>query len=318
MKNTLKLLKSKKGVTLVELMVVLFISSILLTIAFNFLQLTNGLMTSIKSNTNLDTTCDAVNEYFRSSLQNAITISVFSYPENASKDISDPNSESSKMIAQYENYFHTYYEPYKDQPKKDQPYTIRAIGVLKNWNRDYRLYDFGDISNLSELHWGTGLNYEGVNKYRFDLLIDNRDGGGRWQNGLDYNEFHRFDAFNDAFYSNAESGHEANYSFQVCFDSAGKQLTDDKGALIPDVYVDYFTLKSQIFKRTGDSYEPANQLREISFKLYNGTAEFLGTTNEDGTPKATVNKTITEGGTEMIDISDGMCGAVMLYVTRNL
>ncbi len=309
MKKRLKRLFNKKGITLVELLVVLVVSSILLTIAFNMLQVTNRLMTSIKSNANLDTTCDAANEYIRSSLQNAISICVYSYPE------ADVNPEAEAMRTQYEKYCKTYIE--------GQPgiYSIRAIGVLKNYNKDYRLYDFGDISDLTtdKFKWGESLNYAGDRKYRFDLLIDNRDGGGRWQGGLDFNEFHRFDAFSDAFYSNASSGGEVNCSFQLCFDSIGKELKDDEGVVKPDIYgVKYLTFKSQIFKRTGESYEPANQLREVSFKLHNGSAEFPGVTNEDGTIRKTINKTKTEGGTEMIDISDGMNGVVLLYVTRNL
>lgn len=310
MKKRFKRLWGKKGVTLVELIVVLAVSSIILGIAMGMLLPVSRLMDSIKSNAGMDAACDTINEYIRSSLQNATGVSIFNYPDGSI------TSDADAMKTQWEEYE-------KDASKG---YKIKALAILRNYNDDYRLYDFGDVTTFNDprFYWGASFHPTTI-----DALIHNRDGGGRWAGGLDFNEFHRFDALHEAFYCNGSQSGELNYSFQVCFDFAGKALVDEDGNPIPDIEgVNYLTLKSQIFKRTGKtvfdhydadgnpvfssmaSFEPVNQLRSVSFNLFNGNASL------DSAKK--INKTVTENGAEIIDTSAGMSGVIILYQVRDL
>ena len=132
MKKRLKKIFNKKGVTLVELLVVLVITAIMMTIAFNMFQITNNLMTSIKSNAHLDTLCDIVNEYVRESIDSASAISVFEY-----KDEEEVKDKISAKVSAYRAGASTNKE------------FVKAIAVLKDDSTGrefYRLYDFGDIT----------------------------------------------------------------------------------------------------------------------------------------------------------------------------
>lgn len=294
MKKRFKRLWRKKGVTLVELIVVLAVSSIILGIAMGMLLPVSRLMDSIKSNAGMDAACDTINEYIRSSLQNATGVSIFNYPDGSI------TSDADAMKTQWEEYE-------KDASKG---YKIKALAVLRNYNDDYRLYDFGDVTTFADprFSWGTACHPTNIVE-----LIDYRD-GAEDKGGLPPNKFHRFDALHEAFYSNGSQSGELNYSFQVCFDFAGKALVDEDGNPIPDIEgVNYLTLKSQIFKRTGKtmaSFEPVNQLRSVSFNLFNGNASL------DSAKK--INKTVTENGAEIIDTSAGMSGVIILYQVRDL
>lgn len=304
MKNRFKHLLGKKGLTLVEILVVLVVSSILLGIAMGMLMPVSRLMNSLKGNAHMDAMCDTANEYIRGTLQTATSVSVFSFP-----DLPDDEIDWSAMEDQLTEY------------KKDTAgYQIKLLAVLRNYNDDYRIYDFGDVTDLNDarFHWAASFHPDTL-----QLLIKNRDGGGRWQGGLDGNEFHRFDAFNEAFYSNGFESGELNYSYQVCFDSVGKELKDEEGNVTPGI--GYLNVKSQIFKRTEKAWvskedgsyehhipasEPVNQLRSLSFNIFNGDATL------DSEQK--VNSTVVQDGAEMIDTSSGMSGVVILYKVRDI
>ena len=305
MKENIKRLHGKKGVTLVELIVVMAITAIIFGVAIAFLQPVTALMNSLKGNAHMDTMCDTVNEYIRSSLHTATSISVFTYPDSGTSIADDADA----MDDQYNEY----------KKKVDEGFTIKALAVLRNDNDDYRLYDFGNVSDLSKFEWGKNSPKFTVNS--FSNLIDNRDGGDPAAGGLDFNEFHKFDAFNEDFYANGSNDKELNYSLQMCFDYSNKEIQDEEGNTIDGVQ--YLTMKSQVFKRTGRNYydpddgtvhhnasfEPVNQLKSISFNLLNGKASF------DSSKK--INKTVIDGGAEMIDTSDGMSGVIILYLVKN-
>lgn len=308
MEKRLKRLLGKKGLTLVEILVVLVVSSILLGIAMGMLMPVTRLMNSLKGNAHMDATCNTVNEYIRGSLQGATSISIYTYPDDGT-DI-----DGAAMNTQWEAY---------QAKAQAEGYKVKALAVLRNYNDDYRLYDFGDVTNLSDPRFFWGASFHPTS---LKLLVDNRDGGGRGANGLNFNEFHRFDAFNEEFYSNGADGGEVNYSFQMYFGSTDKAIDelDDDGNVIGTINgVNYLTVKSQIFKRTGRNwfdfsegvlhkdatFEPTNQLRSLSFKLFNGNAII------DSSKK--VNKVVMQDGVEMIDTSDGMSGVIVLYLVKD-
>lgn len=87
MNSIFKRLLSKKGVSLVELIVAMAITSVILLIATSMLAPANNLMNSIKGNAHLDTLCDTANEYIRGALQTAVSISVYKYDSSTLNDI---------------------------------------------------------------------------------------------------------------------------------------------------------------------------------------------------------------------------------------
>ena len=72
-------LKGKKGTTLAEVLVAMFITSILMGIAFGMMSTQTKLTATIKSNAHMDSICDTVNEYVRSSIAAAKRGVVFKY-----------------------------------------------------------------------------------------------------------------------------------------------------------------------------------------------------------------------------------------------
>lgn len=295
MKQRFKRLLNKKGLTLVEILVVLVVSSILIGIAMGMLTPVTRLMQSLKGNAHMDAACNTVNEYIRGSLQNATSVCIIPY------------SNVDTVKSQWGEYTKKY--------NKASGYKVMALGVMENYNGDFRLYDFGDVTTIN-YSWGDTLHLTSAGENppgtAFATLIKDRDGGGRWMGGLDGHEFHKFDAFNEAFYSNGlESG--GNYGIQVAFEVNSKALEveGEDGEITTVDGVGYLTIYSQIYKRIGDysvdnektswpityfknivEVEPANQMRSLSFKLYNGTATLDQSEN--------VNKVVEKnGGKEM-------------------
>lgn len=138
MKNFFKPILNKKGLTLAEILVVLFISSVILVITANLMKPVQNLLNSVRSNAHIETLCDTANEFIRSSVQTANDVTVFRLDDTAeSGDISDEslNAVDAKLT----------------EYKKDG-YNVKAIAVLKNSKGSkgmYRVYDFGVISATS-------------------------------------------------------------------------------------------------------------------------------------------------------------------------
>lgn len=308
MKKRFKLLKSKKGITLVELIVVMAVAAILFGIAMGIVQPVTALINSLKSNANMDTTTDIANEYIRNCMEKSVAVSAVSYHD----------------LDAIKNTWKTYTDTYK----KTNGYSVRALGVMGNYNGDTRLYDFGEV-NVINYTWGTPdhlthFNSVGENPpgTTFVTLIRDRDGGPNC--GFGGNVFHKFDVFTDAFYSNGLQDN-LNYSFEVAFEIEDKEITSGSTTITG---VSRITLYSQIFKRTTEKvkdedgnekkvsgYEPVNQARSISFNLLNGSAELDISQN--------VNSIQTEAdGTKSIkintDAGGGRDGLVILYVVRDI
>ena len=204
MKIFYKRILSKKGLTLVEILVVLIVASVLLLCATGMLAPVNNLLNSVKSNAHMDTACNTVNEYIRGILEKSEAISIIPY----SKFNNDPVTVRNE------------WKTYTDKYTPAKGYEVKAIGILENYNGDFRLYDFGKVNNI-DYSWGTSFTVktsdDGVDPGKaFVLLVQNRDGGSEAHGGLNGNDFHLFDAFNEEFYSNGATG-AVNYSYEVAF-----------------------------------------------------------------------------------------------------
>lgn len=319
MKKFYKLLLSKKGFTLVEILVVLIVASILLICATGMLAPVNNLLNSVKGNAHMDATCDTINEYMRGTLEKAEKICIIPY------------SQIDTLKSQWKTYTDSY--------NASNGYEVRAMGVMENYNGDFRLYDFGDVTVIN-YSWGydpsdpliTNSANDGiVPGNAFASLMKNRDGGGRWQKGLDGHEFHWFDAFNEEFYSNGTMG-QSNNSYQIAF-----ELNNSGGT-------PYLTVSSQMFRRTGTNqfhssvsgvnyfntlatYEPTNQIKQMSFQLLNAANATIEGANSVNTVDTTAD------GTKYIKLAadpnavlesdhsvhkQAQDGIVILYVVRNI
>lgn len=125
MRKRIKRLFGKKGLTLVEVLVVLVVSSILLGIAMGMLRPVSSLLNTLKGNAHLDAVCDTANEYMRGRLQTALSVTM----------VKADNAESVGAAA--ENCLATAGSNIK----------LRAIGILPNEAGLYRIYDFGVIGD---------------------------------------------------------------------------------------------------------------------------------------------------------------------------
>lgn len=81
MKHRIKRIFNKKGLTLVEILVVLLVSSIILAIAMNMMGPVNNLMNSVRSNAQMDMMCDSANEYIRGKIQAAESLKIYRLTE---------------------------------------------------------------------------------------------------------------------------------------------------------------------------------------------------------------------------------------------
>lgn len=331
MKQRFKRLLKKKGLTLVEILVVLVVSTILIGIALGMLTPVKRLMNTLKSNAHMDALTDTVNEYIRGSLQNAEAVNIIMYPDSINTDYWG-NSDDHAYIDAADNTIKAAWKNFSEKYKASDGYKLKAIGIMQNYNNDFRLYDFGDVTNINYT-WGGSLaapivlnsSAEGplTAGQTFLSLLDFRDGGGRdrtWESpprsGLDGNEFGWFNVFNDAFYSNGASS-DTNYSIQVAFEAVGSELDDGSTNL------NYLTVNTQMFKRIGNkyngddlTYEPANQVRSMSFKTLGGNTSL-------STVSGTINKVETvDGGKQIVSVANDNGktyneNVIMLYVVRD-
>lgn len=139
MKKLLKRLLNNKGMTLTELIIVMFVSSVIFSIAMGLIIPVKNLMNTTRSNAHMDTISSTVNEYFRGTVQSATSL-VFVRLK------ADNNIEDSKLVTVTE-YFN-----------KQKGKGIKAIAVL-NTSADpdkdppvYRIFDFGSVSDFSQLN----------------------------------------------------------------------------------------------------------------------------------------------------------------------
>lgn len=131
MKKRLKCLLNKKGFTLVEVLVVLIVSSILILCATGMMRPVNGLLNTTKADAHLDAVNDTVNEYIRRTIQNAKYLNIIS------KSDVDTALPTYSAIASTPN----------------ANLKINALAVLKKTDSDgvdrYRLFEFEDVTNTS-------------------------------------------------------------------------------------------------------------------------------------------------------------------------
>ena len=127
MKKLLKRLLNNKGLTLVELIVVMFLTSVILAIAMGLLVPVKNLMNSLKSNAHMDTVCATANEYIRGTLQTAEKVSLYK--------LGDGNA-------------------IVDSPVIDTDSNVIAILDINAGTGNppvYRIFDFGNVQTSAEL-----------------------------------------------------------------------------------------------------------------------------------------------------------------------
>ena len=131
MKKLMKRLLNNKGLTLTELIVALFLTSVILAIAVGMLAPVKDLMNTMKSNAHMDTISSTVGEYVRGTLQAATSLKFVTLDSN--NEIQPSDREGVKDF-------------FSNHSK------VRALAVL-NVNDDaseppvYRLYDFDAITS---------------------------------------------------------------------------------------------------------------------------------------------------------------------------
>ncbi len=238
MKKRFKRLLNKKGLTLVEILVVLVVSSILIGIAMGMLMPVKNLMNSLKGNAHLDAVCDTANEYIRGRLQNAVSVKMM-------KGETDDDINSIGIEAQ------AYLDAAGSTTK------LKALAVLGTPDPNdstvtlYQLYDFGTIVN-----GGTASPTDPV------VQISELKGYIKNPQTAQVN----YGAFRTHFYENA--------SYSVTFswgDTHEAEVTKEDGtADTPITVTDWLKVTSTCFKNG----EQTNQERNLSFKIFGGSVQF--------------------------------------------
>ena len=105
MKKLFKRLLNNKGLSLTELIVAMFLTSVILAIAVGMIAPVKNLMNTLKSNAHMDAMCSTTNEYIRGTLQTARTLTIVRLDGNngitqENKDIIEGAlNSSSKVLA---------------------------------------------------------------------------------------------------------------------------------------------------------------------------------------------------------------------------
>ncbi len=173
MKHRIKRIFNKKGLTLVEILVVLLVSSIILAIAMNMMGPVNNLMNSVRSNAQMDMMCDSANEYIRGKIQAAKSLKIYRLTEQNML----PGSGGAV-------------------PAVSDVYVIAVLNVKSSASTpEYRLFDFGRVAsgdeimaliNESVLNIGNAVDKYAVfneafyqdSSYALEIL--NGDSGKKW------------------------------------------------------------------------------------------------------------------------------------------
>ena len=130
MKKLFKRLLNNKGLTLTELIVALFLTSVILAIAVGMLTPVKDLMNTMKSNAHMDTISSTVDEYVRGTLQAATSLKFVQL--NNRNEVANEDRNSVMDFCTPAN-------------------KAKAIAIL-NTNSDstgapiYRLFDLGDLA----------------------------------------------------------------------------------------------------------------------------------------------------------------------------
>ena len=257
MKKSFRNLFNKKGLTLVEILVVFIVSSILIGIAMGMLAPVRNLMNAIKSNAHLDAVCDTANEYIRGRLQSALSVTMM-------KAETDDDINNIGIVAQ----------EYTDKSDSDKT-VLKALAILGEKDPDdssntlYRLYDFGTVTN------GGMSSGDVVQIGELKSYIKNPS-----------TAYNKYSAFMNAFYENT------SYSVKFSWGTHDSEaVTDDDGTYTPSSSVtDWLKITSTCY-RYG---EQANQERQLSFKIFGGTAEFDSSEAGDGSGAMVILYTVKD------------------------
>ena len=200
MKKLLKRLLNNKGLTLTELIVALFLTSVILAIAVGMLAPVKDLMNTMKSNAHMDTISSTVDEYLRGTLQTATSLKLIRLDEN--NQIGSGDTDDVKKFCTPER-------------------KAKAIAVL-NVNPDsseppiYRLFDFDALGQdytqlINHMTWAQTGTLEQMGKAKEYVVFNEpfyegtscavefyNDGGGKrlqlasqcFRNGESINQKH--------------------------------------------------------------------------------------------------------------------------------
>ena len=126
MKKRLKRLLNNKGLTLTELIVAMFLTSVILSIAVGMLAPVKNLMNTLKGNAHMDAVSATVEEYIRGTVQAATSLKFVV--------LNDDNTVKAETKDDVKKFF-------TDHKK------VRAIAILNDGLSEikYRLYDFGQL-----------------------------------------------------------------------------------------------------------------------------------------------------------------------------
>lgn len=135
MKNRLKRLLNNKGLTLAELIIVMFITAVIISVAMGLVIPVRDMMSSMKSNAHMDTVSSTVNEYVRGTVQTANALTFIQLEGN--NNIKDADRDAVKKF-------------FSDHPGK-----VKAMAVLNTVDDTdapvYRLFDFESVPGNTEL-----------------------------------------------------------------------------------------------------------------------------------------------------------------------
>ena len=145
MKKRLTRLLSTKGMTLVELIVAMFLTSVILAIALGMLVSVKNLTNTVNSNAHMDTISSTVGEYIRGTVQTATSLKFFK-SENKISNFSEFKDDITSFLSNTDS---------------------KAIAVL-NIGTDktpmYRIYEFNKILSFDDLKYNIDLAQTEPNK----------------------------------------------------------------------------------------------------------------------------------------------------------
>lgn len=131
MKKRLKRLLNNRGMSLVELIVAMFLTTVILAIAFGMLVPVKRLMNTVKSNAHMDAMCVTVDEYIRGTVQMANSLKFVVLEGNGIR--TDDTDGVVEFLSGHSK--------------------VRAIAVLDTGAGEtaYRIFDFGEISSYDNI-----------------------------------------------------------------------------------------------------------------------------------------------------------------------
>ncbi len=135
MKNKIRRLLSKKGLSLIEVIIALFISSILILCATGMLAPVNSLLNTTKTDAHLDAANNTLNEYIRRSVQASQYLAIVPI---------DNTDKLADKIIEYQGYVNTELQ-------------LKALAIIKKTDTEngvnidrFRLYEFDSVNGTSD------------------------------------------------------------------------------------------------------------------------------------------------------------------------